>query len=310
MNLLYDSFPRLHLDLSNVNVSEVRFELSISIFKNSEKIPNPKKGQLKDALTFLTEGSTEQDGELIDRLQTNTGQKQAAVHQPQAAVTPAGNNRMRRNRNQNYANQFQPTQNTFQPPTNSFQPAQPVQNNFQQFNPPAPTSSFNPPAPTAAFNPPAPAVSTFNPPPPASNFNPPTPASSFNPPAPASSFNPPTLAATFNPPPPAASTFNPPAPATPAFQPAAPSGPIGGQASAPPMGGAGFPPSGPITAQPAPMDSAPPMSAPPMGAPPMGTYGSSYGSYQAPDISHIPTGPAPDRKAMTPGWNDPRNKVL
>ena len=103
-------------------------------------------------------------------------------------------------------------------------------------------------------------------------------------------------------------------PAAPTLQPPAPSAPMGGQPSAPPMGGVGFAPSGPISTQPAPMDSAPPMSAPPMGAPPMGappmnSYGSSYG-YQAPDISHIPTGPAPDRKAMTPGWNDPRNKVI
>ena len=71
-----------------------------------------------------TEGtSSEKDGELIDRLKSNTGIKvQAAAPVQQHAQAPAGGNRMRRNRAQ------QPTYtNHFQPPA----PAQPAQNTFQ-----------------------------------------------------------------------------------------------------------------------------------------------------------------------------------
>ena len=66
------------------------------------------------------------------------------------------------------------------------------------------------------------------------------------------------------------------------------------------------------TMQPQPVSQAM-TSLPPTGSsgfnPGMST-GGMYGGgsmYQA-DISHIPKGPAPDRKQATPGWNDPKNK--
>ena len=209
-------------------------------------------------------------------------------------------------------------------PAEPVQPVKPAAQSFQPIATPVAPASANPGRvnpmsrrkPKGAQRAPAAQPTPFTPAAQPTQFNPAPvsaqPVSSGFAPAPQPTFQPPVQPQpSFQPVSAPQPTFQPvsaPQPVPPTFAPtqiSAPSNPVQ-QIPAPVSQPLSTP-----TMQPQPVSQS--MNLPPTGStgfnPGMSTGGMYSGGnmYQA-DISHIPKGPAPDRKEATPGWNDPKNK--